>query len=498
MSSYYTYTYGRSFEPRRPKLFKLLHLDENYDEVDWDAVISRLQSYPHEASWFVPSGDLSTLRRGGYYEDFIAELKKEQEENEATGKILEDCNEMKPPVVEGWTALHTACYLDPPPHAIKALIDAFPEATGMKSATGYTPLHFCSFREFSPTVTKIILLASPTWVLSSKNSSGETPLDRLSKQWEVGVKQRHGAFSNDFIGSTKSLEMDAEEAKILDKEMSSLWKKIDMILRASTFAHASQSQYDKLSVSKKQNLPYNPLHIASYLGCSPALLQYAYLLDRRQARSLSQSNFQNTPKRHPLALAVSSPHIHEKNIKEILMTLLRFDSSASSIPDEEGRLPIHIAIENRITWSQGVENLLKSSPQALNTRDIKTFLYPFQMAAIGENSCLTSTFLLLRNAPENARGLADPPSWVRTEIKLQNKFDAERKEFEEKISLLQNTISEVECERDQLQSENLISKGVNEELRKENESLRRLLQEFREKVDEGNHHISNHKRIRHE
>ena len=63
MSSYYTCTYGRSFEPRRPKLFKLLHLDENYDEVDWDAVISRLQSYPHEASWFVPSGDLSKIGR---------------------------------------------------------------------------------------------------------------------------------------------------------------------------------------------------------------------------------------------------------------------------------------------------------------------------------------------------------------------------------------------------------------------------------------------------
>jgi hypothetical protein len=91
---------------------------------------------------------------------------------------------------------------------------------------------------------------------------------------------------------------------------------------------------------------------------------------------------------------------YETALKRCFCVLLEANPQAASQTNGEGRLPLHLAIENRsLSHETAVAPLLHLAPQALLARDMKTRLYPFANAAVGSMAKLDLTFSLLQRDP---------------------------------------------------------------------------------------------------
>lgn len=65
----------------------------------------------------------------------------------------------------------------------------------------------------------------------------------------------------------------------------------------------------------------------------------------------------------------------------VIDLLVHLDPRAASVPDLDGRLPLHLAVEAGKAWDDGLRSLIWAAPRALETRDVETRLYPFMIAA---------------------------------------------------------------------------------------------------------------------
>jgi len=71
----------------------------------------------------------------------------------------------------------------------------------------------------------------------------------------------------------------------------------------------------------------------------------------------------------------------------------------SKLKNHQGRLPLFIALEQKITWYDGVAMILKGNGAAIENIDPKTGLDSFMLAAIGSNSSLEIIYRLLLDHP---------------------------------------------------------------------------------------------------
>merc|ERR1712154_398429 len=61
-------------------------------------------------------------------------------------------------------------------------------------------------------------------------------------------------------------------------------------------------------------------------------------------------------------------------------------SSPAMVKDGNGRLPLHIGCEIGLEWDNGLKTVLDAHSLAVETADPMTGLYPFMLAAVGEES----------------------------------------------------------------------------------------------------------------
>lgn len=71
---------------------------------------------------------------------------------------------------------------------------------------------------------------------------------------------------------------------------------------------------------------------------------------------------------------------------DMLQTVLWADPSAAAVANRDGRLPLHLAIDNGIDWSTGIQNLFLANPSAASIRDPVTQLFPFMYASIHDSA----------------------------------------------------------------------------------------------------------------
>jgi len=57
---------------------------------------------------------------------------------------------------------------------------------------------------------------------------------------------------------------------------------------------------------------------------------------------------------------------------------------AANFPDCNGRLPMSLYIESGKHWNAGLETLFRASTRSIETRDVRTHMYPFMLAAARE------------------------------------------------------------------------------------------------------------------
>ena len=79
-----------------------------------------------------------------------------------------------------------------------------------------------------------------------------------------------------------------------------------------------------------------------------------------------------------LARAVSTKH---NPSSELILILLEVDMQSAVEVDALGRLPMHLAISNQISWRAGVCYLFRAAPISIQLNDPVTNLYPFQLMA---------------------------------------------------------------------------------------------------------------------
>lgn len=98
----------------------------------------------------------------------------------------------------------------------------------------------------------------------------------------------------------------------------------------------------------------------------------------------------------------SKTSLHPKSPQKLAVIdiLVSLNPRAAKIPDSDGRLPFARAVESRKSWDEGLRSLLWAAPEALSTRDTKTGMYPFMIAAVEHNASETTVYELIRLLPE--------------------------------------------------------------------------------------------------
>jgi len=67
--------------------------------------------------------------------------------------------------------------------------------------------------------------------------------------------------------------------------------------------------------------------------------------------------------------------------------------------NKQGRLPLFIALEQGVKWSDGLNEILKGYGGAIEHVDVATGLEAFMLSAAGTNTNLETVFMLLHDHP---------------------------------------------------------------------------------------------------
>jgi len=114
---------------------------------------------------------------------------------------------------------------------------------------------------------------------------------------------------------------------------------------------------------------------------------------------------------------------YSMDIPEAIRFIMQASEGSASMADMNGRLPLHLALENGMDWEAGVEDIMYDAPKAISTRDVKTRLYPFMTAAVDDVYDLNTVFQLLQQSPLVAKGLSGKPYWEHmSDLEEKNKI----------------------------------------------------------------------------
>ena len=194
---------------------------------------------------------------------------------------------------------------------------------------------------------------------------------------------------------------------------SDLWKKLCIVVKA-TYLALHGLPYD---TEKERNIPL--VHAIIECGGHTSLVKFALGLHPEQAL------LRDIDGRVPLSIASSKVDANPEIITLLLeqeeknLAITRTSTSTSSIPvsssisvqkkvaasmaDKNGRLSLHKALESGRTLKNGVELIANAAPQAMETRDIQTGMYPFMLASIPnykwDNTCVDTIYSMIRSVP---------------------------------------------------------------------------------------------------
>ena len=189
----------------------------------------------------------------------------------------------------------------------------------------------------------------------------------------------------------------------ITRQLGPLWEKTVLILRAAQ--HGSSRGRSGVDEEDER---WKLLHTAISFSCPKPLIELLCQLNPGQL--LERDDFGRTP----LFVACqvhSNDQVDNARCVNVINLLLRKDSGACRMVDENGNLPLHAAIQSGHEWTKVLKPMLAAEPRALRSR-APGGLYPFMLAASNENrngdgkskrlddlQKLTSVFELLRADP---------------------------------------------------------------------------------------------------
>lgn len=266
---------------------------------------------------------------------------------------------------EGWTPLHVAFLYGVHDKASLLLIRrGGAVAAAMQSFLVGSPLHVACRHRVSTRVLRELIKTNPAMVRVA-NKSGAKPAKIL---WMEFAKDPANERIVQELG-TKSSRIDASDPNIV-----SFVKRIQLLLNAATGRDIMDST---LSISIHEMMA-----LQSKLGLSLVIPLAVQLCSKQLSAIDNNGNL-------PLHIAASTPvswnepkYVLFRNEIDTIDVLVQHHPSAARIANGDGRLPLHLSLEQgKRTWNSGVGSLIKAAPQSVTTRDVKTHMYPVQLAA---------------------------------------------------------------------------------------------------------------------
>ena len=296
-------------------------------------------------------------------------------------------------------ALHQALDIGSCCEVVRLVLENEPTAAQRRDASGKLPLH-CVWR--GADAAEAVLAAHPQ-AFMAQDRSGSIPLHYAVRRGSANVVRSliscagglaaEGALAVDSLGDTPlSLACDALLRPSPDKGENVIWSKIETIAMAAILSLEGNAR-------SATRTPFLVLHTVLELGCP------AHTVMEALRRNPNQSRERDTLGRLPLHIACGSKGGRRPPLAaaSVIRALLRSSEGgypcAAKSPDAEGRLPLHLAVEGGLEISNGLDHIFYAAPRSLENLDVRTQMYAFALAAVGEESCLDTVYWLLRKAP---------------------------------------------------------------------------------------------------
>ena len=269
----------------------------------------------------------------------------------------------------GFTILHHALARRDraPLGVVHGLLAAYPLAASLRTVTGQTPLSIACWRRVSAETLEAVANADPS-ATGIPDKRGTYPLEALWESYRNSFPQTDG-----------------------------IWRKMCVLIRVSYHASPGSS--------------HHILHAAAGTPwCCP--LPVLRIAVNRCSTELHEKDDLGRLPLHVAATSTLSPPIEllepeignlstiKKNKGETdIDILIRAYPESACLPDDSGQLPLLLAIRSGRMWNFGLSSLVTAFPEALQTREPRTGLFPFQYASTYSTTSTEVVFNLLKAAP---------------------------------------------------------------------------------------------------
>mmetsp|Transcript_22136 Transcript_22136/g.54780 ORF Transcript_22136/g.54780 Transcript_22136/m.54780 type:complete len:417 (+) Transcript_22136:129-1379(+) len=303
------------------------------------------------------------------------------------------------------TPLYLACQHDPPLEALRAVIAAHPESVQIASTENRDlPIHIACRYQAGTEILKALLKDYPE-TAAGMTKWGWTPIMTLL---ESRAKQMNDDGDDDF------------------------WEKVLVLLRAVARSRLMNiDPFDDIGCNKvngansknsKQlsSVPVaNPeehiffVHAAASMGARGCPIEVlSHVMEKYPMQVFQRDEQCHLPLHVAIQKITWSKHRKRRlkpKEKPFLESLLNAypGSARERIYSDHHRYPLHSAIANGHSWSQGVREIFLAAPECVIVRDSCTGLFPFQLAAVPiieeksySNDNLETVFQLLRARPD--------------------------------------------------------------------------------------------------
>jgi hypothetical protein len=261
------------------------------------------------------------------------------------------------------------------------LIRHCPEAVSVRTNAGFkmkTPFYIACEANAPIEVLHAMLainprLASEPYVKKDIYNVAENPLQLL---WKMAKAVAHSS----------------PHSALHSQQQDDIQEKMALLLRAAHYG----------SVSLEDDYPYEfrLLNAACSVQCpreyfSTVLFDHVYQVSLPDERGLL-----------PLHYAVRNASVEAQSYTQfVVSSLLELDPLAASVPDEQDRLVLHVAVgDSVLTWHKGgVRELVFANPEALQVPDPVNDLVPVLLSAVHAHKSrlhLSTTYELFLAAPE--------------------------------------------------------------------------------------------------
>lgn len=272
----------------------------------------------------------------------------------------------------GQNLLHFVCQRRPTVEAVNILLRSCPEAVKKTDADECIPLHMAMTNGASHHVLSLLISAAPETVVHP-NKWGYCAFEWIwercrielssllpSLLYRAGTKN-NGMIVNDNCGG---IGIPTNVATKLKSERQKVWRTVELLIVAKHGTTVEFSPNDSL------------LHMISNIKNCPISLVQAI------ANEFPEMSLKRDGRgRVPLAAAAASHLVTSPRIIDILIEANR---DMIMVPDNDGRLAIHLAINSCKDWHNFGRHLVTFSPDCIRSPDPITALQPFMMIASKE------------------------------------------------------------------------------------------------------------------